>query len=32
VAELRGMAPEALAHATTENACKALPRLGALLV
>lgn len=32
VAELRGMTPEALARATTENACKALPRLGALLV
>nr|WP_315496646.1 TatD family hydrolase [uncultured Rhodoferax sp.] len=32
VAELRGMAVEELADATTHNACKALPKLAALLV
>lgn len=32
VAQLRGMSQEALADATTRNACQALPRLGALLV
>ncbi|APW42149.1 TatD family hydrolase [Rhodoferax saidenbachensis] len=32
VAQLRGMPVEALAEATTQNACAALPRLGALLV
>ena len=32
VAQLRGMPVEALAEATTHNACVALPRLGALLV
>ncbi len=32
VAELRGIAPEALARATVENACAALPKLRALLV
>lgn len=31
VAGLRGIAPEALAEATTRNACEALPRLGPLL-
>jgi TatD DNase family protein len=31
VADLRGMAPHALAQATTRNALAALPRLGALL-
>lgn len=31
LAELRGMAPQALAEATTRNACAALPRLAALL-
>jgi TatD DNase family protein len=32
VAQLRGMPVQALAEATTQNACAALPRLGALLV
>ena len=32
VAELRGLTPQALARATTSNACAALPRLQALLV
>lgn len=32
VAQLRSMPLEALAQATTHNACQALPRLGALLV
>jgi TatD DNase family protein len=32
VAQLRGMTVEALAQATTANACQALPRLAALLV
>jgi TatD DNase family protein len=32
VAQLRGMTVEALADATTHNACNALPRLAALLV
>jgi TatD DNase family protein len=32
VAQLRGMALEDLAQATTHNACKALPKLAALLV
>ncbi len=32
LAALRGMAPEALAAASTANACAALPKLGALLV
>jgi TatD DNase family protein len=32
VAALRGMPVEALAHATTHNACVALPRLSGLLV
>lgn len=31
VAQLRGMTVEALARATTANACQALPKLGALL-
>jgi TatD DNase family protein len=31
LAQLRGMAPEELAEATTRNACEALPRLRALL-
>jgi TatD DNase family protein len=31
VAQLRGISPEALAEATTRNACAALPGLGALL-
>ena len=31
LAQLRGMSPEALADATTRNACQALPRLAALL-
>ena len=31
VAQLRGITPEALARASTDNACAALPRLGALL-
>ena len=30
VADLRGMTPNALARATSDNACAALPRLGAL--
>ncbi len=32
VAQLRGMSVDALAQATTANACAALPRLGALLL
>jgi len=32
VAQLRGMSVEALAQATTANACQALPRLGGLLL
>jgi Tat protein secretion system quality control protein TatD with DNase activity len=32
VAELRGMSMEALAEATTRNACQALPKLAPLLV
>jgi len=32
VAQLRGISPDALAQATTANACQALPRLCALLV
>jgi TatD DNase family protein len=32
VAQLRGMALHDLAEATTHNACKALPKLAALLV
>ena len=32
VAGLRGMEPDALAEATTRNACTALPKLQALLV
>jgi len=31
IAQLRGIAPEALAQATTRNACDAMPRLAALL-
>ena len=31
VAQLRGISLETLAQATTQNACKALPKLGALL-
>jgi TatD DNase family protein len=32
VAQLRGMPVDALAEATTRNACVALPRLAALLM
>lgn len=32
IAQLRGITEEALAQATTDNACQALPRLAALLV
>ena len=31
LAELRGIAPQAVAQATTANACVAMPRLAALL-